>query len=245
MANTQTTVPLFVANTVLTAAQQNISAGTGVPVFATTVTRDAAFGGSNKALAEGQLCYIEASNIVQYYDGASWATVGPSSAGGLVCVKAETAFSAVTSLTADSVFTSTYTNYRIVIRYQTTSDELGMQFRVATVNTTTGYNFQRLQASGATVDGVQSTSQTTGYVGHSGGGAFFCLATLEISGVQLAEPTVYHSLSTRNNGAYTSPIITQYFGNQSASTAFDGIRLLVAAGTMTGSYAIYGYSKTV
>ena len=55
-ANAQTSVPLFVANNVLTAAQQNISAATGVPVFATTVTRDAAFGGSNKALAEGQLC---------------------------------------------------------------------------------------------------------------------------------------------------------------------------------------------
>ena len=78
MANTQTAVPLFVANAVLTAAQQNISAGTGVPVFATTVTRDAAFGGSNKALAEGQLAYIEASNIVQYYDGAAWATLGPA-----------------------------------------------------------------------------------------------------------------------------------------------------------------------
>jgi len=80
MANTQTTVPLFVANAVLTASQQNLSAGTGVPVFATTVTRDAAFGGSNKALAEGQLCYIEASDIVQYYTGSAWATVGPSSA---------------------------------------------------------------------------------------------------------------------------------------------------------------------
>ena len=77
-ANAQTSVPLFVANSVLTAAQQNISAATGVPVFATTVTRDAAFGGSNKALAEGQLAYIEASNIVQYYDGAAWATVGPT-----------------------------------------------------------------------------------------------------------------------------------------------------------------------
>ncbi len=78
MANTQTTVPLFVAGTVLTAAQQNTSAGTGVPVFATTVTRDAAFGGSNKALAEGQLCYIEASDVVQYYTGAAWASVGAS-----------------------------------------------------------------------------------------------------------------------------------------------------------------------
>jgi hypothetical protein len=29
-------------------------------------------------LAEGQLAYIEASNVVQYYDGAAWATVGPA-----------------------------------------------------------------------------------------------------------------------------------------------------------------------
>jgi len=77
-ANAQTSVPLFVANTVLTAAQQNISAATGVPVFATTVTRDAAFGGANKVLAEGQLCYLESTNVVQQYNGSSWETVGPS-----------------------------------------------------------------------------------------------------------------------------------------------------------------------
>jgi hypothetical protein len=78
MANTQTTVPLFVANQVLTAAQQNTSAGTGVPVFATTVTRDAAFGGSNKALAKGQLCYLEATSLVQQYNGSAWVSVGES-----------------------------------------------------------------------------------------------------------------------------------------------------------------------
>jgi hypothetical protein len=148
-------------------------------------------------------------------------------------------------VTADSVFTSTYTNYRIVIRYQTSSNELAMQLRAATVDTATGYNFQRLQASAGTVDGVQSTSQTSAFVGHSGSGAFWCLTTLEISGVQLAEPTTYQAICTRNNSAYTSPIIVQYFGNQSASTAFDGIKLLVAGGTMTGSYTIYGYSKAV
>ena len=46
MANTQIKVPLFAAAEVLTAANMNISAGTGIPVFATTVTRDAAFGGA-------------------------------------------------------------------------------------------------------------------------------------------------------------------------------------------------------
>jgi hypothetical protein len=69
MANTQTTVPAFVASQVLTAEEMTQSASTGVPVFATTVTRDAGFGGSGqKALAQGQLCYLEATDVVQYYD---------------------------------------------------------------------------------------------------------------------------------------------------------------------------------
>ncbi len=77
MANTQVKVPLFAAAEVLTAANMNISAGTGIPVFATTVTRDAAFGGAGeKVLAEGQFAYIEASDELQYYDGAAWAEVG-------------------------------------------------------------------------------------------------------------------------------------------------------------------------
>ena len=99
-ANAQTSVPLFVANAVLTAAQQNISAATGIPVFATTVTRDAAFGGSNKVLAEGQLCYIEASDIVQYYTGAAWATVGPTTSKIAQVVQATTATGVGTSSTS-------------------------------------------------------------------------------------------------------------------------------------------------
>ena len=246
MPNEQTSVPLYAASEILTAANMNISAGTGVPVFATTVTRDAAFGGANeKVLAEGQLCYLSATNVVQYYDGAAWATVGPAAASGLFCVKAETAFSAVASVTADNVFSSTYTNYRIVIRYQTsTSAELAMQLGAATVYTATGYNYQSLQADSTTINGARSASQTSAFVGKDGG-AFTCLTTLELSGPQLAEPTVYQAVNTRNASAYTTPWVVQYFGNQSASTQFDGIKLLVASGTTTGSYTIYGYGKAV
>ena len=79
MPNEQTTVPLFVAAEVLTAADMNLSAGTGVPVFSNSTTRDAGFGGAGeKVLAEGQLCYLSSTNVVQYYDGAAWATVGPT-----------------------------------------------------------------------------------------------------------------------------------------------------------------------
>jgi len=107
MANTQTTVPLFTSGQVLTAAQQNTSAGTGVPVFATTTTRDAAFGGSNKALAEGQLCYIEASDVVQYYSGSAWATVGPTTAGGMTLLSTTTLTGASTTVSSiDQTYTA-------------------------------------------------------------------------------------------------------------------------------------------
>ena len=75
-ANAVTTVPVYVSGEVLTAADLNIT-NSGIPVFATTVTRDAAFGGAGeKTLAEGQFAYIEATDTTQYYDGAAWKSVG-------------------------------------------------------------------------------------------------------------------------------------------------------------------------
>lgn len=72
--NAQTSVWTFTAGQTLTAAQMNDTARTGVPVFATTTTRDAAFGGTGeKTLAEGQMCYIEAApKRLQVYNGTAW-----------------------------------------------------------------------------------------------------------------------------------------------------------------------------
>jgi hypothetical protein len=120
-----------------------------------------------------------------------------------------------------------------------------MQFGAATVYAATNYNYQRVNMSSTTVSATQSTAQTSGFIGGASGGDFFQLATLTISGVQLAAPTVYVSQSARTNSAYTAPMIDNYHGNHSTATAYDGLKLLVTAGTMTGTYAIYGYSKTV
>ena len=147
MANEQVKVPLFAASEILTAANMNLSAGTGVPVFATTVTRDAAFGGAGeKVLAEGQLCYLSATNVVQYYDGAAWATVGPSTASGLTLVSSTTIPAAVTQYTINSVFSATYQNYRVYINngLGTTSGLLNFYYVDSGGNpTTTGMNWQR------------------------------------------------------------------------------------------------------
>jgi hypothetical protein len=98
-ANAVTTVPVYTAGEVLTAADLNIT-NSGIPVFATTTTRDAAFGGAGeKTLAEGQFAYIEATNATQYYDGAAWQAV----AGGKVAQ--------VVSTSKTDTFTSSSTTF--------------------------------------------------------------------------------------------------------------------------------------
>jgi hypothetical protein len=75
-ANAVTSVPTYVAGQVLDASRLNVT-NSGVPVFADTTARDAGFGGTGeKTLAEGQLCYLESTNKVQYYDGSAWANLG-------------------------------------------------------------------------------------------------------------------------------------------------------------------------
>jgi hypothetical protein len=75
-ANATTSVPTYTAGQVLEAADLNVT-NSGVPVFADSTARDAAFGGTGeKVLAEGQLAYLEDTNKVQYYDGSSWANLG-------------------------------------------------------------------------------------------------------------------------------------------------------------------------
>jgi hypothetical protein len=114
-ANAQTSVPTFTAGQVLTAAQMNDSARTGVPVFADASARDAGFGGTGeKTLAEGQLAYLEDADVVQYYDGSSWATLGPS-VGGLTLVKTQTIGTTVSSVTVTDAFSSTYDVYYITV----------------------------------------------------------------------------------------------------------------------------------
>jgi hypothetical protein len=98
-ANAVTTVPVYTAGEVLTAADMNIT-NSGIPVFATTVTRDAAFGGAGeKTLAEGQFAYIEATDQTLYYSGSAWLPI----AGGKVAQ--------VLSATKTDTFTSTSTTY--------------------------------------------------------------------------------------------------------------------------------------
>lgn len=242
-ANAQTEVPVFTSGQVLTAAQVT-QINTGIPVFATTTTRDAAFGGAGeKTLAEGQFAYIEATNTTQYYDGAAWQSVGTTP--GLVCVKAETTFSGASSVTADSVFTSTYTNYMIKFRYITNNTvQPSFKLRASGTSASTNYNYQYINGNASSVGAAGATAQTSANFALYTNGDFKAAATLELFSPQIAEATNFTSLNAWSPASY-SGLNVYYAGNHSTATAYDGIEFLVSAGTMTGAYTIYGYSKAV
>ena len=234
-ANAQTSVPLFVANTVLTAQQQNISAATGVPVFATTVTRDAAFGGSNKALAEGQLCYLSSTNVVQYYDGAAWATVGPASAGALTRVGGGTLAGASTAFT--NVFSATYDAYRIIVSNASVSDSVQLKLG----STTAGYYWAYVNVaySSGTVTGSALTNTSSWrhvlLSTDAGNGS----TTIDLINPFLTQrTTMTANISQTSTGGNLR--ITNGFLND--ATSYTGFTLTPDSGNLTGTCNIYGYS---
>jgi len=258
-ANAQTTVQKFLSGAVLTAEQQNFSAATGVPVFATTVTRDAAFGGANKVLAEGQTCYLESTNVVQYYDGAAWATVGPSSAGGLVpitptsiAVGGGTATSAgngqvtftsvTTSLSLNGVFSALYTNYRIVLFAEAASAAMAphIRMRVGGTNDSSGsYDFQQVYAVGAGTAGYQVANQTSWSVSVSS--VQVHVSTFDIYRPFLAQPTSGIYTYSEQNSLVTVGAFNVGGMLHDESTSYDGISFLVGVG-ITGTVSVYGYA---
>jgi len=163
----------------------------------------------------------------------------------LVCVKAETAFSAVTSVTADNVFTSSYTNYLIFLSATGTgSNQIFFQLRASGVTAATNYNEQRFTSSSTTNTGGRLSSQTSLQVASVRSGLKISSSFL-VLGPQLADVTNVYANSTDYSGAVvTAPTVDIFSSNHSTATAYDGFILTVAA-AMTGSYAVYGYSKTV
>jgi hypothetical protein len=244
-ANAVTTVPVYTAGEVLTAADMNIT-NSGIPVFATTVTRDAAFGGTGeKTLAEGQFAYIEATNTTQYYDGAAWQSVGVTP--GLVFITGAT-FSAVTSVSLPtSTFSATYTNY-LVQFYATTATaqaDITARFRAAGAdNTTSNYSYA---SNGVYSNGNDANLSGNAVSSFAMRGIYTNLpfsATLTISEPQTAnEATVTGMVNANGNTTTALTASLAFAGLFNDSTSFDSFSFLASA-AITGNYKVYGYSNS-
>ena len=232
--NAVTSVPVYQAADVLTAANLNIT-NSGIPVFSGTATRDAAFGGSGeKTLAEGQFAFLEDSNSTQFYDGSSWQSVGVSP--GLVRVGGGALSGSTT--TFSSVFSATYDAYRIVFSNLSASASAALQMTLGA--TTTGYYYSSVAASTSTGNYATQSGeadaakwQVVGNLNSATGGA-----TMDIVNPFLAAKTTYRSDFNNMAGSGVG-ILAGYLDNTTSYTAFT---IAPASGTCTGTVNIYGYA---
>jgi hypothetical protein len=163
---------------------------------------------------------------------------------GLWQVKAKTSFTAATSVTVDNVFTSDFQDYLLILRYETSTaaQNINYQNRVGGVSATTNYNFQRLLVASTTVSGARTTAQASFPVGLGTGPGYPSLASVIISGPQLAGPTNATVHVSHADNSYAVPIMWYSASNHSTAVAYDGFELSVGGGAnATGNYTVWGF----
>ena len=240
-ANAQTAVPAFVAGEVLTAAEMT-QINTGIPVFATTTTRDNSCGGSGeKVLAQGQYAYIEATNALQVYSGSAWVTFG----GGLAYVTQATP-TAVNTISINNCFTSSYANYLLVMDL-TAAVGSGLftgRMRLSGTDATTNYAAQRTIGQLATVAGSANPSGTDDFylASTDGTNAPYFNLTMNMMSPALARATSCMALMGFNDGGGTS--VMQVWNYHTTATAYDGITINFSGTSFTGTIRVYGYQNS-
>jgi hypothetical protein len=238
--NAQTAVPKFTSGQVLTAAQQG-QINTGIPVFATTTTRDAAFGGSNKVLAQGQYAYIEATSSLMVYSGSSWINAISS---GLNLVSAASFTSQTTVSLPNSTFTSTYQNYLIFYQVQALSSNMTMRLRASgTDNTGSSYiagsSGYQSQGSVIQIANNSATSWGIGYGFDSLSGSMGYV--IQMFRPQQAAYTNFLYQSTSSSSAFGAQGGLQGGGVFNGTTQFDSLSIISSvASSQTGTYRVYG-----
>jgi hypothetical protein len=153
-----------------------------------------------------------------------------------------TSYSAQSTINIDSVFSSTYQNYLVInnVSARTSNGALVLRFRAAGVTTTS-----------ATYDYAGNLTRTTGGGVNLPFGAaadiysYFTFSNADPTSTQL---TIYSPNEARqtnfSSAGWGSDTTSQFAvtasGRQTGSTQFDGISIIVTAGTITGTTRIYG-----
>jgi hypothetical protein len=153
----------------------------------------------------------------------------------------QVSFSGASSISLNGVFTSTYSNYKILTTSTASAGfEIAyLRLRASGSDATGGnYAWQKLGASGSSTFPSRATSQTTYEIGYtrSGSLASWCL---EIFSPNIAETT--KMMSFQSDPVSGTPELFFNVGVHSLSTAYDGITFYPGSGTMTGNISIYGY----
>lgn len=151
-------------------------------------------------------------------------------------------FSSCETISLNGVFTSSYDNYLVSIRYvYGTNGYLSYRLRASgSDSTATAYTYNRVEADNTTVAAARETL-TIGVIGY-GSISQRSGISLFMFGPNLAQPTAARSIAV---SAYSNAYIYETATTHSVSTAYDGITLIDYSGAQskTGAITVYGFNQ--
>jgi len=176
-------------------------------------------------------------------DTNTWVIDKSPSVAGLVKITDNT-FSASSAVNINNCFSSTYDVYRFHLYLSAASTTALLQIRLRLSGTNaTGANYVRqyLYGSSTTVVAGVSATDTSWTLGQPDAtSAPNCFFAGEIARPALAQATIA-SIQSAHQDASANWIVVNNNYNHTLATAYDGLSLFPASGTISGTIRVYGY----
>jgi hypothetical protein len=201
-----------------------------VMVFSNAAARTAAI----SSPVEGMLTYLEDVDRYEHWNSSAW--VSPF---GLTKIT-DASFSAQTSVSINNCFTSTYSNYKVLLDITTRvgNGAISLRFRAGGTDTSNNYNF------GSVLPRTSGVSANSGNAGDNRMGIGFSNVSPTSYNLEIFNPQI----ATNTNvviGGMGGDLSTWFSiaggGNQNSNTVFDGLTIIADVGSITGNIRVYGY----
>jgi hypothetical protein len=165
---------------------------------------------------------------------------------GLTYIDTVTWSSGAATQSFDSKFTSSFTNYKVILTLDGTTNDVALsaQMRASTTPTTSNYKWvSQMQYPAIAAVGVDGSNAASSFSFGSISDPS-TVSQFEIYRPQTAAITVVQGMTDNIQGAFSNAIQWyEYRGHLNDTTAYDGMQFTVSGGTFTGSAVIYGYRK--
>jgi hypothetical protein len=171
--------------------------------------------------------------------GLAWATPA-ATASGLTLITTSSP-SATTRINVNSCFSSTYQSYQIWVNVTGASgNSLYIGMRSSSTNATTGYKFQRLDASGGTVEAqLDDSSSGIGFGAIRSSGNTF--GVINISNPFASAET---SFNINSQDPLNGAAVRVRMGAHQTASSYDGFTFFSDSANFTGSIRVYGVQNS-
>jgi hypothetical protein len=228
---------VFTAGEVLAAADVNsFLMDQTVMSFAGTAARGSAI----PTPVEGMYTHLEDSDALQFWNGSAWTSAARATGAGLVHIATQSV-SGVTAINFNNVFSSAYTNYKVVVSgSSSTRNELFARLRVGGVDASATDYIQALIFRDVTnLTSAYNTAQTRASIGFTEDAR--SLNTFDVGAPFLTTKTSFSAIGASAQGA-VGAIIWLAGNGHNLTTSYDGISIL-SANAFTGFVSIYGWKE--